>query len=103
MWAAIACIVFFMIAVFLTNNTLYKPNRPPKTKVRIIFWVFWALTIIAGFVINLCIAQGIKIPSVYSNFQTHMFISMGIMAVTYILAGFLVSKTFPTTKVGLWF
>jgi hypothetical protein len=103
MWAIVVMVVFFLIAVTISNLILFKPNDTGTTTRRIWFWVFCALTGVVGFIINYFIGKGIQVPSAQSEYFMHSGIAAGICVLLYIIVGFVVSKLFPNSKVGTWF
>lgn len=103
MWALVVMIVFLLLAVFIANMILYKPNNPGTTTRRIWFWVCCVLTAVAAFVINYIIGSSITVPAIKNDYLMHTGIACGVAVVLYILIGFGMSKMFPKSKVGTWF
>ena len=103
MWALISMVVCFLMATFIANLILFKPNNPGTTQRRIWFWVLCVASGVIGFIINFFIGQNISVPSIQSSYFMHAGIAAGVSVVLYIIAGFFVSKMFPNSKVGTWF
>ena len=103
MWALISMIVCFLIATFIANLILFKPNNPGTTQRRIWFWVLCVASGVIGFIINFFIGQSISVPSNQNKYFMHAGIAFVICVVIYIFVGFVVSKLFPNSKVGTWF
>lgn len=103
MWALVIMVVFFLTAVIIANLILFKPNNTGTTNRRIWFWILCVSTGVVGFVINYFIGQKIDVPTLQSNFYMHAGIATVVSMAIYIIAGFVVSKIFPNSKVGTWF
>lgn len=103
MWAIVIMVSFFLLAVIISNLILYKPNNPGTTACRICFWGLCVATGVVGFIINFAIGKGIAVPNIRSDYFMHSGIAAGVCVVVYILIGFVVSKLFPNSKVGMWF
>lgn len=103
MWAIVIMVVFFLLAVIISNAIIFKPNNPGTTTRRIWFWILCVATGVVGFIVNFIIGNSITVPSIQSDYYMHSGIAAGISVVVYILIGFVVSKLFPNSKVGTWF
>lgn len=103
MWAIVIMVVFFSLAVIISNAIIFKPNNPGTTTRRIWFWIFCVATGVVGFIVNFIIGNNITVPSIQSDYYMHSGIAAGVCVVVYILIGFVVSKLFPNSKVGTWF
>lgn len=103
MWALVIMVVFFFLAVIISNQILFKPNNPGTTARRICFWSLCIGSGVVGFVVNYLIGSSITVPSIQSDYYLHSSIAVGVCIVVFILVGFIVSKMFPNTKVGTWF
>lgn len=102
-WALVVFIIFFLVAILVSNMIPYKPNDNGAGKRKIIFWVFAALTFVISFIINWSIANGIDIPSVKDEYTTNTIISSCAGLVLFIVLGLVISKSCPKTKIGTWF
>lgn len=103
MWAIVIMVVFFILAVAISNLILFKPNNPGTTKRRICFWICCVATGVVGFVTNFIIGKSITVPSDQSDYFMHTGIATAVSVVLFIIIGFVVSKLFPNSKVGTWF
>jgi|O1111metagenome_2_1110795.scaffolds.fasta_scaffold39410_2 sulfoxide reductase heme-binding subunit YedZ len=103
MWAIVIMVVFFLLAVIISNLILFKPNNPGTTTRRIWFWVLCIGAGVVGFLINFLIGNGITVPIIQSRYFMHSCIASAVCVVVYILVGFVVSKIFQNSKVGTWF
>lgn len=103
MWALIITVIFFVVAVVAANMILFKPNNPGTASRRLWFWVCCVAAVVVGLVVNLAVAGGISVPTIKNDYTMHTGIAAGVSLAAYILAGFIVSKFFPNSKVGTWF
>lgn len=102
-WSLIVAVVFFTVATVAANLILYKPNNPGTASRRLWFWILCVATGVVAYLINYSIARGITVPSLRSDYETHAAYAAGVGLVLYIAVGFIVSKLFPSSKVGTWF
>ena len=102
-WALVVFIVFFLIAILISNMIPYKPNESGAGKRRIVFWVFAVLTFAVSFIINWGISSGIDVASIKHEYEVNTIIGSGAAFVLYVLIGLIISKAAPRTKVGTWF
>lgn len=103
MWALVIMVVFFLLAVIISNLIIYKPNDPGTAKRRIWFWTLCVATGVVSFIVNFIIGSGITVPTIQSSFYMHSGIATGVSVVLYIIFGFIVSKLFPKSSLGTWF
>lgn len=103
MWAIVVLVVFFLVAAFVANMIAYKPNDPGTTARRVWFWILAIGTGVVGFLINYAMASNITVPTIKSDYLMHAGIASGVCLVVFILLGFIVSKIFPSSKLGTWF
>ena len=103
MWAIVVTVLFFLLAVVISNLILFKPNNPGTTSRRICFWLLAALSGVVAFIINYAIGSNISVPTIQSSYYMHSGIASGICVLVYILIGFGVSKMFRNSKVSTWF
>ena len=103
MWSAVIMIVFFLLAVLISNMILFKPRDPGTTKRRLWFWILCVATGVVAFVVNFIIGNTSNVPAIQSEYHMNAAIAAVGAVVIYILAGFLTSKLFPSSKVGTWF
>lgn len=102
-WSVVIMVVCFFLALIFSNQVQYTAKNSGTSTRKIIFWVFAALTLIIPLCVNMWIASDITVPAIKGQYTYHTIWAAGIVFVVYVLAGFAVSKLFPTKKVGTWF
>jgi len=98
--------VIMLVSILVANAIPYELGANPKdkSKRKMWFWVFCALTPVAVFALNYFMGyQGIKVPSKAAAYMTAMSISTSVATVLYIVCGFVLAKIFKNGKLSSWF
>ncbi len=102
--AGVVCIVFFLLALVLSNLVNYEPDKSDVTKRKKFFWIFNVLSLVIGLVLNYILElKDIRIPSKYSDYLLHMAIAAVVFFILYVVIGLLISKLSKGKKVETWF
>lgn len=102
-WAAVVLVVFFLIAVFISNAISYRPGGGDVTQRKIVFWIFCVLTPAVTFGINAIIAHDINVPTARDSYLAQGAIAAGAAFVLFFLMGVVLSKAFSRSKISSWF
>lgn len=102
--AGVVCVVFFLLALLLSNHVNYEPDKSDVTKRKKFFWCFNTLSLVIGVVLNYFMElRGIRIPSKYHDYLIHMSIAAVAFFILYLVIGLLISKLSKGKKVETWF
>lgn len=103
--AVVAAVVALAVAALVANSMAYEGGLHPLDpgKRRLSFWLILLAVIVIHPVYQL---YGVG-PHVAANLQSRLVeinaMSTGVVAVVYILLGFVLSRVFASGKIGNWF
>lgn len=102
--ALVIMIVFFLLAVVISNNIPYVKGASDKLRRRVWFWVLAVLTPVISIIYNASfIMPSIRIPSMRNAYFAQSCIAAGAAFLLFVLVGLLLSKSFSHSKISSWF
>ncbi|MEP7170797.1 MAG: hypothetical protein ABI855_15620 [Bacteroidota bacterium] len=104
-FGAVAGAVFILIAAIVANSIKFEGGANPKDpgKRRMWFWVLLVASFVVFFLYNMFSVAPNVSPNLQSKFMSAYSIGSVITVAVYLILGFILSKTFPTGKLGNWF
>jgi sulfoxide reductase heme-binding subunit YedZ len=102
---AVAGGIFLLAAAIIAHLIRFEGGSNPKDpgKRRQWFWAFMFLSFSTCFLYNMYIVSHTIAPNLQSKFITANITGSLICLATYLIAGFILSKTFSKGKFGSWF
>ena len=103
--AGIVAAAFVGVAALVANVIKFEGGAHPRdsAKRRMYFWSLLLCAVTSLFAYNRFGITPTITPSLQPRFFTVGAISVGVLVVTYVMLGFLLSKLFPTGKLASWF
>jgi uncharacterized membrane protein len=104
-FGAIVGLACVFIATIIAKAIKFEGGSNPKDpgKRRLWFWLLFFLSFAGFFLYNMLIVSPTIASNLQSKFTTTNLIGSVISAAAYFIAGFVLSKMFPTGKLGSWF
>ncbi len=100
----VCAVAFFLLALLSAVMIAYRPDLKDKTTRKVWYWVLGIICAFTAFLVPyFAIYTDIKVPSKADAFMNAMIIGTCLSFVIYVIAGFIVSKSFKTKKVQSWF
>lgn len=86
-------LLFLLLALLLSNNVPYMPGGRDKSKRRVQFWIFCALTPLFAFGVNAIITTGIDVPALRTDYLVASGIAAGVALLVFVIIGAVISKS----------
>ncbi len=105
LFAVITAILFVGISWIVSKLIKWEGGRDPKDagKRRAAFFIIWFVAIAAFFLYNKFVVADKVAPNLQSQFSLTNYISTLIVAVVYLVVGFVLSKVLKNSKYGTIF
>ena len=102
---AVCGALFLLIAATISQAIKFEGGAHPKDprKRKLTFWALLFACFIAFFLYNVLLKTPVVAPNLQSKFMTSNITGSCIAFGVYLVLGFILSKTFPNSKLGNWF
>jgi len=103
--SVVIALVFLLLSVLIANAIKFQGGSNPKDpqKRKMWFWILAVLNPAVIFLLGYFVFKPEANILIVNNYVTALSIGTGIGFVLYIILGFVLSKIFPTGKLGSWF
>jgi ABC-type arginine/histidine transport system permease subunit len=103
--AVIVAIIFVGISWIVAKLIKWEGGRDPKDagKRRAAFFIIWFVAIASFFLYNMVVVSEKVAPNLQSRFSMVNYLSTLLLAVVYLIVGFILSKLLKSSKYGTIF